>query len=88
MIWEFATAPVEDETQKYEANAYYCRPGHRARHKTYTRLLLTCGRAWLEANALPMLQAEHCFWYYREAPDHRDAAWMASLTKMSVDWRA
>lgn len=83
LIWTFATAPVEDESHRYKANEYYCRPGHLARHKTYTDLLYTCRRVWLEANALPMLQAEHCFWYYRAAPDQRDPAWMAGLTKMN-----
>lgn len=81
LIWTFATAPIEDRGRKYADNEYYCRPGHRAPHKTYTDLLSTCRRVWLEANALPMLQAEHCFWYYREAPDGRSPAWMASLTE-------
>ena len=83
LIWSFATAPVEDETQKYAVNGYYCRPGHRARHKTYTSLLYTCRRVWLEANALPMLQAEHCFWYHRAAPDQRNPEWMANLTELN-----
>jgi hypothetical protein len=30
-----------------------------------------------------MLQAEHCFWYHREAPDARNPKWMASLTKLN-----
>lgn len=81
LIWTFATAPVEDESKRYAENEYYCRPGHRAPHKTHTALLYTCRRIWLEANALPMLQAEHCFWYYRAAPDSRNAAWMANLTE-------
>lgn len=81
LIWSFATMPVEDETRKYNTNEYYCRPGHRAPHKTYTDLLYTCRRVWLEANALPMLQAEQCFWYYRAAPDSRDAKWMGNLTE-------
>lgn len=29
---------------------------------------------------MPMLQAEHCFWYHRAAPDHRTPEWMANLT--------
>lgn len=80
LVWAFVTAPVEEEGERYAENEYYCRPGHRAPHKTHTSLLRTCRRVWLEANALPMLQAEHCFWYYRAAPDARTPEWMASLT--------
>ena len=79
-IWTYATAPYEEENHQYARNAYYYRPGHTARLRTDTDLLLTCRRAWLEANALPMLQAEHCFWYHREAPDCRNKEWMAKLT--------
>jgi hypothetical protein len=81
LIWAFATAPYEVEEKRYDANEYYCRPGHTAPLKTDFWLLLTCRRVWLEANPLPMLQAEHCFWYYRAAPDARNPEWMASLTR-------
>ena len=81
LIWEYATAPFEDEDGKFEATAYYYRPGHTARLKTDTAILLTCRRAFSEANALPMLQAEHSFYYHRAAPDRRDPAWMAKLTE-------
>lgn len=79
-IWAFATAPYEDPNEKFEQTAYYYRPGHAARLKTDTAILLTCRRAWLEANALPMLQAEHSFYYRRPAPDKRDPEWTAKLT--------
>lgn len=82
-IWEYATAPYEDERHPYEKNEYYYRPGHTARIVSDTNLLLTCRRIWLEANALPMLQAEHCFWYYRAAPDARSPEWMAGLTNLN-----
>ena len=80
LIWQFATAQYKDEQHQYKKNEYYYRPGHTARAKTDTNLLLTCRRIWLEANAFPMLQAEQCFWYYREAPDGRNPDWMSSLT--------
>lgn len=80
LIWALATAQFEDEQHQYEANKFYCRPGHKARHKTFTDLLVSCRRVWLEANAFPMLQAEHCFWYHRAAPDCRTPEWMANLT--------
>ncbi|KAK5175811.1 uncharacterized protein LTR77_000951 [Saxophila tyrrhenica] len=83
LVWKFATAPYEVEQKRYEENEYYCRPGHTAPLNTDFGLLLTCRRAWLEANAYPMLQAEQCYWYYREAPDRRDPDWMGSLTAMN-----
>ena len=81
LIWEFATAPFEDETEEFETTAYYYRPGHTARLKTDIAVLQTCRRAFLEANTLPMLQAEHSYYYHRAAPDGRDPAWMAKLTE-------
>ncbi|KAK4574746.1 hypothetical protein LTR86_001587 [Recurvomyces mirabilis] len=83
IIWEYATAPFEDQSQKFDENTYYYRPVHTARLKSHTALLLTCRRAWLEANAMPMLQAEHSFYYHREAPDRRDTAWTAGLTALN-----
>jgi hypothetical protein len=80
LIWAYATAPYEDPNAKFEENAYYYRPGHTARLGTETSLLQTCRRVWLEANTLPMLQAEHSFYYHRAAPDKRDPEWMAQLT--------
>ncbi|KAK5129208.1 hypothetical protein LTR08_003758 [Meristemomyces frigidus] len=81
LIWALATAPFEDPNDKFENTAYYYRPGHTARLRTETALLLTCRRVFLEANAMPMLQAEHSFYYHRAAPDKRDPAWMAKLTE-------
>lgn len=82
-IWAFATAPIEDDKHAYETHKFYYRPGHVAKLKTDYSLLLTCRRAWLEAHALPMLQAEHSFWYYRAAPDGRSKQWMAGLTALN-----
>ena len=83
LVWAFATAPMEDKDNPYKENAYYYRPGHKARLKTDCALLLTCRRVWLEAHAYPMLQAEHSFWYYRQAPDARTKEWMANLTPLN-----
>ncbi|KAK5124314.1 hypothetical protein LTR85_002017 [Meristemomyces frigidus] len=80
-IWAYATAPYEDSNEKFEETSYYYRPYHTARLKTDTSILLTCRRAWLEANAMPMLQAEHSFYYHRPAPDKRDPEWTARLTE-------
>lgn len=61
-IFACATAPFEAMEHPYPETAYWYRPGHRARRKTCTNLLLTCRRVWLETNHLPMRQAEHTFW--------------------------
>ena len=83
LIWAFATTPVEDKAHPYKNTEFYYRPGHTARLKTDFNISLTCRRAWLEAHALPMLQAEHSFWYDRAAPDARSREWMASLTRLN-----
>lgn len=80
LIYAFATAPYEDREKPYDENAYYSRPDRRAQLKTDTALLRACRRAWLEANAMPMLQAEHSFYFYRAAPDARTSDWMTGLT--------
>ncbi|RMZ21716.1 hypothetical protein D0859_14275 [Hortaea werneckii] len=80
LIWAYSTAPYEDPDGKFNETAYYYRPGHTARLKSDTALLLTCRRIWLEANAMPMLQAEHSFYFHRAAPDARNSAWMSRLT--------
>ncbi|KAF2768085.1 hypothetical protein EJ03DRAFT_337216 [Teratosphaeria nubilosa] len=84
MIWALALAPFEDAEHKFDPTEHYCRPGHTARLKTDYRLLLTCRRIWLEAHAMPMLQAEHSFYYYRAAPDACDPQWMLSLTEKNL----
>lgn len=83
LIWTFATAPTEDETNPYDKTKFFYRPGHTAKLKTDYNILLTCRRAWLEAHPFPMLQAEHSFWYYRAAPDGRSNKWMAALTPLN-----
>ncbi|RMX73480.1 hypothetical protein D0869_13562 [Hortaea werneckii] len=80
LIWAYSTAPYEDPDGKFDETAYYYRPGHTARLKSDTALLLTCRRVWLEANAMPMLQAEHSFYFHRAAPDARNSQWMSRLT--------
>ncbi|KAK4893691.1 hypothetical protein LTR27_007938 [Elasticomyces elasticus] len=81
LIWAFATAPFEDSNAVFGDTEYYYRPGHTARLRTDTTLLRTCRRIWLEANAMPMLQAEHSFYLHRAAPDKRDPKWMGKLTE-------
>ena len=80
LVFEFATTQSSDPRHPYKATAYFYRPGHTARHKTHTNLLLTCRKAWLEANALPIQQAEHAFWFQRGPYDlHDDPGWASNV---------
>ena len=82
LISAFATAQYDDADHKYKETAYFYRPGHTARHKTCFNWLLTCRRAWLEANKLPMQQAEHAFWFQRGPYDERpDSGWAANTQR-------
>lgn len=67
-IFEFALTQSEDEKESYPEDTPYCRPGHRAPHRTHTSLLLACRRAWLEFNHLPMSSATHSFWFFDGPP--------------------
>lgn len=62
-IFALATLPYEDKKRKYKETDYYYRPEHHAAYRASTSLLRTCRRAWLETNALPVSQMEHCFWF-------------------------
>ena len=86
LIWAFASTQDEsdDPDSKFDETAYCYRPDHRAWMKTCYALLLTCRRAWFEAHALPMLQAEQCYYNAdRAAPDARSPDWMASLSELN-----
>lgn len=64
MIFHFACLPYDDEyDDPWEETAFYYRPEHRARHVTDVSLLLTCRRAWLETNHLPLQLGDHSFWF-------------------------
>lgn len=80
LIFAFASSQSPDENHQYDPNAYYYRPDHPARLRTSTSLLQTCRLIWLEANALPMYQAEHAFWFQRGPYDrHPDSGWRANV---------
>ena len=82
LIFESACSQSPDNSEKYSENAHHYRPGHTAKLKTYTSLLLTCRRAWLDANAMPMQQAEHAFWFQRGPYDqHVDTGWASNVRK-------
>ena len=80
LTFEYACTQSQDPRHKYRETAFYYRPGHTSRLKTHTSLLLTCRRVWLEANSLPMQQAEHCFWFQRGPYDPKgDGGWALNL---------
>ena len=82
LIFEYACTQSADPRHPYKETAYHHRPGHTARHKTYTSLLSTCRRIWLETNSLPMQQAEHCFWFQRGPYDsYKDSGWAVNLRR-------
>lgn len=87
-VFKLSCTQSPKEQQGYDLNSYYYRPGHTARLKTYTSLLLTCRRTWLEANALPMREAEHAFWFQRGPHDrHPDAGWQANIRNETDRYR-
>lgn len=82
LIFLYASTQSTDPAHKYGENSYYYRPGHRARLKSYTSFLLTCKRVWLEANSLPMHQAEHAFWFQRGPYDvETDKRWPVNVRR-------
>ena len=62
-IIEYTCTPYDDPENKYDDTEYYYRPEHQARQLISYSILLTCRRAWLEANHLPMRYAVHTFWF-------------------------
>ena len=81
LIFRFACAPTIDTTRLYNDTEYYFRPGYEGPHKTYATLLLTCRRAWLEGNALPLNLADLTFWFQHGPFDrHSDAEWAANVS--------
>ena len=70
LIFEYATQPYDDPESHYNSTDLYYRPEHRARHITSCSLLLSYRRVWLEANHLPMQQADHAFWF-KDYPQRR-----------------
>ncbi|WPH01195.1 Hypothetical protein R9X50_00403100 [Acrodontium crateriforme] len=70
LIFEYATAPYQDpahqddDAKTYKTTDFFYRPEHPGKLVTSTNLLLTCRRIWLEANHLPLKQAEHVFYFF------------------------
>lgn len=88
LIFLFASTQSPDPRHEYREAAYYYRPGHTARLKTYTSFLLSCRKVWLEANSLPMQQAEHAFWFQRGPFDVEvDKRWPVNVRREQHRYR-
>ncbi|KAJ5374492.1 hypothetical protein N7517_006498 [Penicillium concentricum] len=61
-IFAYTLTSAPDTTQLPEQDGYCTRPGYETRHRTYTELLRTCKRLYMEAWFMPFLRSEHAFW--------------------------
>lgn len=82
IIMPMVAERFDDPANEYVERQFWWRPGHHAKHLYSTAFLRTCRRMWLEANALPMLQAEHCFWY-RESD--RVPTWCTAVSSDEIE---
>jgi hypothetical protein len=62
-----------------EQDEYCTRPGYETRHRTYTELLRTCKKAYMEAWFMPFICSEHAFWM---ASPERTPRKMITVEKM------
>ncbi|CAI7573266.1 unnamed protein product [Penicillium glandicola] len=65
-IFAYALTSAPDTTQPPKQDGYCTRPGHR----TYTELLQTCKKVYMEAWFMPFICSEHTFWmaYWDRTP--------------------
>ncbi|KAJ5619955.1 hypothetical protein N7510_003939 [Penicillium lagena] len=60
-IFAYALTAAPDNTQPIDQEGYCTRPGYETRHRTWTELLRTCKRIYMEAWFMPFLCSEHAF---------------------------
>jgi hypothetical protein len=63
LIFAFATSQTEDLSNAYKPTDYWYRPGSTAPLITYTALLRTCRRVYLETHNLPLKNLEVKFYF-------------------------
>ncbi|SMR46347.1 unnamed protein product [Zymoseptoria tritici ST99CH_3D1] len=64
LIFEFATSSHDDPNHNsISGGRVAAQSGRFKKQRVSTSLLRTCRRAWLEANALPLRNFEHRFWF-------------------------
>ncbi|KAJ6014311.1 hypothetical protein N7540_008902 [Penicillium herquei] len=61
-IFSCALSSASDTTQPIDQDAYCTRPGYETISHTYTELLRTCKRVYMEAWFMPFLCSEHSFY--------------------------
>ncbi|CAL5870573.1 uncharacterized protein PFLUO_LOCUS4812 [Penicillium psychrofluorescens] len=60
-IFAYALTAAPDSTQPIDDEGYCTRPGYETRHRTWTELLRSCKRIYMEAWFMPFLCSEHAF---------------------------
>lgn len=65
-IFARVLASAPDTTQPIGQDEYCTRPGYETRHRTWTQLLRTCKRIYMEAWFMPFSCSEHAFYMARE----------------------
>lgn len=61
-IFAYALATAPDRTSSEAQNSYCVRPGYENRRRTWTQLLRTCKRVYMEAWFMPLACSEHAFY--------------------------
>ncbi|CDM37714.1 hypothetical protein DTO013E5_6252 [Penicillium roqueforti] len=61
-IFAYALTSAPDTRQRPERDGYCTRPGYETPHRTYTELLQTCRKVYMEAWFMPFICSEHAFW--------------------------
>ncbi|KAL4930448.1 uncharacterized protein BDV17DRAFT_39005 [Aspergillus undulatus] len=61
-IFTYTLSPFEDNSNPYQKETYWARPGYNAPQKTCTELLRTCKAIYAETWFLPFALAEHVFY--------------------------
>ncbi|KAJ5679897.1 hypothetical protein N7462_008141 [Penicillium macrosclerotiorum] len=79
VIFSCALASTLDMTQSFDNQGYSTRPGYEAHHRTWTELLRTCKRVYMEAWFMPFMGSEHAFYL---AWSERSPRRMTSKQKM------
>jgi len=78
-IFANALTSAPDTALPLEQDEYCTRPGYETRHRTYTELLRTCKRVYMEAWFMPFICSEHAFWM---AESSRTPRKMITVEKM------
>lgn len=62
LVFQYALEGYPDPSRPYSRHSFWYRPGYTHARKIATELLLTCRRAYLETDLLPVVHNEHIIW--------------------------